>query len=146
MEVSSMKNDQRDNFILSFPWGLPGLEDYRLYTLTLLEVNSPFYYLRHTGQTEIGFLLVNPFALFRDYEFELAEEVVTQLKIANQEQVAVLCTVNTSRGLEAATINLLAPIVVNTNKLLAKQVLLNNKRYSLRTPLKINRGAGGEVG
>jgi flagellar assembly factor FliW len=146
MEVISIRSDQRDSFVLSFPWGMPGLEDYRKYNLVLLEEDSPFYYLRCTGQPEIGLLLVNPFVAFRDYEFDLAEEAAAQLEIADQEQVAVLCTVNTSKGLDSATINLLAPIVVNTEKLMAKQVILNDRRYSLRAPLKINQGADREVG
>jgi len=143
MEVIFTKSD---NFILSFPWGMPGLEDCKQFTLTPLETDSLYYYLRCAVQPEIGLLLVNPFALFRDYEFDLAEETAAQLKIAGQDEVAVLCTVNTSRGLDLATVNLLAPIVINTNKLLAKQVILNDRRYSLRAPLKINQGADREVG
>jgi len=146
MEVISMKSDRQGSNKLSFPWGIPGLEDYRQFTLTLLEADSPYYYLRSTDRPEIGLLLVNPFVLFRDYEFDLAEEVVAQLKIADQGQVAVLCAVNTSRGLDLATVNLLAPIVINTQNFLAKQVILNDRRYSLRAPLKINRGVDREVG
>ncbi len=146
MEVISIKSNQRDSFVLSFPWGMPGLEDYKQFNLVVLEENSPFYCLRCTGQPEIGLLLVNPFVAFRDYEFDLAEEAAAQLEIADREQVAVLCTVNTSKGLDSATINLLAPIVVNTEKLMAKQVILNDRRYSLRAPLKINQGADKEVG
>jgi len=126
---------------ISFPWGLPGL-DYYEFTLSLLEEGSPFYFLQSTSQPEVGLLLVNPFAIFKDYEFELAEETAGLLRISDQKQVAVLCTVNTSRGIESATVNLLAPIVINTEHLLAKQVVLNDRKYSLRTPLAINPGAG----
>ncbi len=146
MKAYLKKNDLQDSFVLSFPWGIPGMEEYKQYILTLLEADSPYYYLRCARQPEIGLLLVNPFILFKDYEFNLAEEVATQLEITDQDQVAAFCTVNTSRGLNSATVNLLAPIVVNTKQLLAKQVVLNDRRYSLRAPLKINRGADKEAG
>jgi len=129
---------------ISFPWGLPGL-DYYEFTLSPLEEGSPFYFLQSTSQPEVGLLLVNPFAVFKDYEFELAEEAAGQLGISGQNQVAVLCTVNTSRGIESATVNLLAPIVINTERLVAKQVVLNDRKYSIRTPLAFRPGAGKEA-
>lgn len=146
MGVIFMKIGQQGSVTLSFPWGLPGLEEYKQFILVLLEEDSPFYYLRCAEQPEIGLLLVNPFILFRDYEFDLAEEAAARLEITDQEQVAVFCTVNTSKGLDQATVNLLAPIVVNTKNLLAKQVILNDRRYSLRVPLKITGGVDKEVG
>jgi flagellar assembly factor FliW len=146
MDVVSIKSSQEGSLILAFPWGMPGLEDYRQFNLAELEGDSPFYYLSCVDQPEIGLLLVNPFILYKDYEFDLAEEAAAQLEIADREQIAVLCTVNTSRGLNSATVNLLAPIVVNTKQFLAKQVILSDRRYSLRAPLKINQGADKEVG
>ncbi len=119
---------------ISFPWGLPGLEDYREFTLNLLEKDSPFCFLQAVRQQEIGLLVVNPYVYFSDYHFRLSREIAGQLKIEHEKQVAVLCTVNTSRGADAATVNLQAPIVINTEQSLAKQVLLTDSSYSFRTP------------
>ncbi len=130
-----MNIGNQSDLTISFPWGIPGLEDYKEFTLSLLESGSFFYFLQSTTGPEVGLLIVNPFAVYKDYEFDLSEEVTGQLKISGQKQVAVLCTVNTSKGIELATVNLLAPIVINTEHLLAKQVVLNDKRYSFRTPL-----------
>lgn len=127
--------DLEEDHIISFPWGIPGLEDCREFILNSLDEDSPFYYMRCSCQPEIGLLLVNPFTVFSDYEFDLDDEVVNQLDITDQEHLAVLCTVNTSRGIESATVNLLAPVVINNKLRQAKQVVLNDKRYSYRTPL-----------
>ena len=132
------------DLIISFPWGLPGLEDHREFILNPLEKDSPFYYMRSNSRPEIGLLLVNPFVIFKDYEFDLDNEAAGQLHIADQKQVAVLCTVNTSRGVGAATVNLLAPLVINTERLRAKQVVLHDRRYSYRTPLPLEQD--GEAG
>lgn len=119
-----------------FPWGLPGLEDYQEFNLDLLEEDSPFCFLQAVRQQEVGLLVVNPYVFFEHYDFALSEEAAGQLKIEDEKQVAVLCTVNTSRGAGAATVNLLAPIIINTEQLVGKQVVLNDPKYSLRTPLK----------
>lgn len=123
---------------ICFTWGIPGL-DYNQFTLSLLTDDSPFYYLRSVEQPEVGLLLINPFLVFKDYEFELTDDVTSQLKITNEKQVLVFCTVNTSRGVDSATVNLLAPIVINSAHLVGKQVVLNDKKYSLRAPLVINK-------
>ncbi|MCL5935791.1 MAG: flagellar assembly protein FliW [Firmicutes bacterium] len=121
---------------ISFPWGIPGLE-YDEFILTAAGEESPFYFLESVREPGIGLIVTNPFEAFSGYEFDLEEEIVSQLKIKEESQVAVFCTVNISRGFEAATANLLAPIVVNTKDLLGKQVVLNEKKYSVRTPLVI---------
>lgn len=129
------ENNRQSEQKISFPWGLPGLEDYQEFTLNSLEKDSPFCFLQAVRQREIGLLVVNPYVYFNNYDFELSEEIAGQLKINDEKQVAVLCTVNTSRGAGSATVNLLAPIIINTEQLLAKQVVLNDRKYSFRTPL-----------
>lgn len=137
------KEQNENGLTLSFPWRLPGLK-FREFTLTSPDRDSPFYYLQSIEEPEIGLLLVYPFLFFKDYEFELPEEVIGQLKISEKKQVAVLCTVNTAKGLEKATVNLLAPIVINIEQMVAKQVVLYDSKYSLRTPLfpEITAGKG----
>jgi flagellar assembly factor FliW len=132
-KVNKINERQSDSIL--FPWGLPGLEDYHEFTLHPLGQGSPFAFLQAAGQQEIGLLLVNPYVFFKHYEFELSEEIAGQLKIDDENQVVVLCTVNTSRGIDKATVNLLAPLIINKEKMLAKQVVLKDRQYSLRTPL-----------
>ena len=145
-EAEVNKNKElEDDHTISFPWGIPGLEDCREFILNSLEEDSPFYYMRSSSQPEIGLLLVDPFAVFNDYEFDLDDEAAGQLQITDQKQMAVLCTVNTGNGVESATVNLLAPVVINIKQCQAKQVVLNDRRYSFRTPLALCRGGRGGV-
>lgn len=136
-------NDEPQGLVISFPWGMPGL-DYKEYRLCALSTDSPFFFLQSTHEPEVGLLLVNPFEVHRDYEFDLSDDVVKQLKIENDKQVAVFCTINTSRGIASATVNLLAPVVVNVERMIGKQIVLNDKKYSLQMPLAVSRGDQGE--
>lgn len=122
--------------ILFFACGLPGLPpELTRFELFSLAPDSPFFFLQSLEDENVGFILVNPFFFFPNYEFELPEEEATALGLASPEGVAVFCIVNPSRGWKYATVNLLAPVVVNVATGEARQVVLSDPRYGLRHPL-----------
>ncbi len=123
--------------IFIFTAGLPGLPaELNRYALIALSEDSPFFFLHSLKENDIGFILVNPFVFFPDYEFNLTAEESDVLDIKKpDEEIAVFCIVNASRGLKKATINLLAPLMLNTDTGAARQVVLSDKRYSIRHPL-----------
>jgi len=137
----------RKQNLVNFPAGLPGLPK----NLTRFEIiapaqDTPFFFLQSRQDDHVGFILVNPFVLFPDYEFELPEEDARALAIERPEKAAVFCIVNAARGLQDATVNLLAPVVLNVASGSAAQVVLNDERYSIRHPLPRlkNEAAAGE--
>lgn len=127
--------------ILTFPAGLPGLPtEYSEFTLTQPDQTSAFYLLQSVTDADLCFILINPFLFFNDYEFNLPPEEKAKLKITAPEQVAVFAIVNASDGLKTATVNLLAPVVVNTKTQQARQIILNDPRYTIRQPLPQPKG------
>lgn len=131
-------------FIL--PTGLPGLpEELNKFELVALAKESPFFFFQSLQDDNVGFILVNPFVLFPGYEFDLPEEESEALGIKAPEQATIFCIVNASRGLNNATVNLLAPVVLNTATGTARQVVLNDRSYTTRHPLPGTTGrATGE--
>ncbi|OPY58776.1 MAG: Flagellar assembly factor FliW [Pelotomaculum sp. PtaU1.Bin035] len=122
--------------ILTFPASLPGLpRELTRFSLTALPEDSPFFFLQSLQEDNTGFILINPFALYPDYEFDLPDEEAEALALTTPEYLAVFCIVNASRGLKSATVNLLAPVVLNTATGVARQIVLNDKRYTIRHPL-----------
>ncbi|MBC7325703.1 MAG: flagellar assembly protein FliW, partial [Moorella sp. (in: Bacteria)] len=105
------------------------------FALVPLGENSPFYFLQSLQDENVGFILINPFAFFPGYEFDLPDEEAEALGIAAPGEAAVFCIVNASRGLKNATVNLLAPVVMNTATGTARQVVLVDERYGIRHPL-----------
>lgn len=122
--------------IFTFPAGLPGLpRELTKFTLTALSEDSPFFFMESVEDEDTSFILIDPFALFPDYEFDLPDEEAKVLNVKDLRQVAVFCIVNAGSGLKNATVNLLAPVVLNTATGTARQVVLNDRRYSIRHPL-----------
>ena len=124
------------NKIITFSAGLPGLPaELTRFELVALADDSPFFFLQSLQDENVGFILINPFAFFSAYEFDLPDEETQALGITASRQVTVFCIVNASRGIKNATANLLAPVVVNTATGAARQVVLVNSRYGIRHPL-----------
>jgi len=124
------------NKIITFPTGLPGLPaEWTEFELAAVAQDSTFFFLQSRQNENTGFILVDPFNFVPDYEFDLPEENARALGINTQKEVAVFCIVNAARGLTGATVNLLAPVVINTVTGAARQVVLVDRRYAIRHPL-----------
>ncbi|GGD92232.1 flagellar assembly protein FliW [Paenibacillus nasutitermitis] len=118
-----------------FPKGIPGFEDKKNFVLIDHE-EGPFVYLQSTCTRELAFLVADPFLFFPGYEFELPEGEMKELQV--DSQVVVRCILTLKEQMEQSTLNLLAPIVLNPEKRLGKQVVLHQTGYHTRHPLLSN--------
>jgi flagellar assembly factor FliW len=120
-----------------FKRGLPGLENCRRFTLHAIGDNPFFYYLQSLENEEIGFILIDPFSCFSGYVLELEISEKEDLRITKKEDVLVLSTV-TIKGDKKMTVNLAAPIVINLEEKLAKQIIISDNPALIRMPLPIS--------
>lgn len=119
--------------IIKFKEGIPGFEDYRDYVLVINEdEENPFHKLQSVEEESVGFYVVNPFLIINDYDFELKESTIKLLEIQSEKDLAVLSIVKIPGKLEDMTVNLSAPIVINSKSKLGKQIVLDDSRYSVR--------------
>ncbi|MFV2046281.1 flagellar assembly protein FliW [Metabacillus sp. YM-086] len=124
-----------ENEIIKFQNGLPGFITEKKFILLPLDKESPFSILQSIVTTELGFVVVNPFYIKKDYEFVLTDGEKETLQITNVEDIVVLTIMTVKDSLKNSTANLQAPIIINHKKRLGKQVILNNPKYSVRYPL-----------
>lgn len=121
--------------VFTFPQGIPGFEQNVSYIFIQPDMESPFIFLQCVDNGDVALLLTNPFEFFPDYDLELSDSVVTELGIESKEDVAVWSVVSVGAQLEEATLNLLAPIIVNVNTRLGKQVILHGSSYNAKHKL-----------
>ncbi|OBR95019.1 flagellar assembly factor FliW [Clostridium ragsdalei P11] len=98
--------------ILMFKKGIPGFENLRKFILVPAEENNLFYILHSIEDINIGIVVVSPFNVLKNYEFDLNEIKVCELNIKSKKDIIVVNTVNLSTKLENITVNLKAPIVM----------------------------------
>lgn len=94
--------------------------------------NGLLGWLQSVDDSELAFVVTNPFDFYGDYQFEINDGELKALQAETSSDLTVLSIVAVPSQVENMTINLLAPIVINHKTNAAKQVILNNNRYSVR--------------
>jgi flagellar assembly factor FliW len=118
-------------FIREIP-GFPGLTQF---SLEKSEENWPFASLQSLEDDKVGFVLSDPFSLFSEYQIDLSEDIISDLEILIPEEVQVLGIITYRSSLLQSTINLQAPLIINTRTWKAAQIILSNTAFLIRQPL-----------
>ena len=121
-----------DARIITFDEGILGFQQYRKYTLIDHEKNSPFTWLQSIEKPDLAFVLIDPLTVFPDYRAEVMKQDIDDIKLNSLEKAVVVCIVTIAKGCASVTANLVGPIVINPDTMLAKQVVLTNSQYGLR--------------
>lgn len=117
-----------------FKDGIPGFEEYKNYQIEINEDDeNPFNILQSLDDEELSFIIIDPFTINPNYDFNLTESTVEKLEINEPIDVSVYTIVTIPDGdYQSMTTNLLAPIIVNTKNKQAKQIILNETQYSTK--------------
>jgi flagellar assembly factor FliW len=115
--------------------GLPGFERFHEFGLMEVPEEAPFLRLLSTQEPRLGFVLVDPTIIWPEYDPAIHEEDLAGLEATAPEELAVYCIVTLSEVPEEVTANLRGPICINTGKMLAKQMILVDDRYSTKHSL-----------
>ena len=117
---------------LTFNQGIPGfLEETEFVILPLPEAEA-FQVLQSIQTKELAFIITDPFQFFLDYDFHLEPQEIEKLQLQQAEDAAVYVLLTMSNSVEKITANLQAPVIINTKKQLAKQVILMNTAYETK--------------
>lgn len=122
-----------ENDIIKFQNGLPGFEEVIKYILIdNEEEGSPFKWLQGIDGSKPAFVIIDPFAVKKNYEVNLNDEVLKELGIKDAGEVAVYCIVVVPDDVNKMTMNLQAPLVINMAQKTGKQLILDTDRYGVR--------------
>ncbi|WP_026894436.1 flagellar assembly protein FliW [Clostridiisalibacter paucivorans] len=116
--------------IITFPDGVPGFEDSKEFVIIENpEDDIPFNWLQSIDNPNLAFVIINPFIFKSDYDFEIPDLVVKRLKIVEQKDISVYTIVVVPEDINKMTANLSGPVIINVNKRLGKQIILDDNRY-----------------
>lgn len=108
-----------------FENGIPGFLEEKSFIILPLDKESPFFIMQSKVTPELGFVVVNPFLFFNDYEFELSSNDKEALSITKEEDIEVLSILTVKDPFSETTANLKAPVIINHRKNIAKQIILH---------------------
>ncbi|MDX9791048.1 MAG: flagellar assembly protein FliW [Candidatus Kapaibacterium sp.] len=109
------------DFIFNFPEGILGFEDLREFVLISEEETEPFKWLISIEQPDIGFPMLSPWLL--DIEYNPG-------KIFSHEKNVFFAIVTLEDENHQMTANMKAPIILNSDSLEGRQIILSTDKYS----------------
>ncbi|NYI99847.1 flagellar assembly factor FliW [Nocardioides thalensis] len=114
---------------------LPGFPHDQRFALVRLDDDGVLMAFRSLEREDLQFVVVPPSPFYPDYAPEISDDVVTDLEIGDASDVLVLLVVHAGASLADTTVNLRAPLVINTGTRRACQVVLDDPDLPLAAPL-----------
>jgi flagellar assembly factor FliW len=116
---------------------MPGFPDDGRFALVQLDDDGVLHGFRSLDSEGLQFVVIPPAPFVPDYAPELADDVAGELGLSsgNAGDVIVLLVVRAGATLADTTVNLRAPLVINTVTRRASQVVLDDHDLSITAPL-----------
>ena len=127
--------DVNPDSVVSFPDGLPGYENSRQFVLLDLADLAPLKVLHAVDAPDPCFLVVDPKSALPAYRCELGRADRMRLG-ASDDNALVWLAIVTIRENGDVVMNLRAPIVINPERMVGRQVMPNNCAYPLQYVLE----------
>ena len=122
--------------IFNFVMPIIGFNGLKKYVIIDYKPDSPFKWLQSVEDMELAFPVTLCSFFNIDYQFDIPDEEAEKLGIETADDVLVFNIANIpSSNPQGATINMLAPIIVNLNNKKAMQIVLKNTEFEVRHKL-----------
>lgn len=128
--------------IINFPRGVFAFEEVKKFVLIEKEG-----YLQKWLQSAIDvnprFIVFDPDQILEGYNPHIPTEVLRELKIGRNEKYALYVIAVIPENIKDMTVNLKSPIIVNREKRLAEQVILDREDFPVRYRVFQEEGRDG---
>ena len=121
--------------IIEFDDGIPGLEQYNKYAILQFEESYPIVWLQSMDDSGICLPVLDTFVVLPDYVFDIDEADVKKLELTSPDELHVVSVVVIPEDIQGMTVNLAAPIIINTFSGRAMQIVLSGSEYNVRAPV-----------
>lgn len=126
--------------VITFVAPMPGFPDDRRFVLVRVDDSGLLYSLRSLDSSALRFLVAPPTPFFPDYAPEVDDETLAELGSADPVDPAdllLLVVVSAGETAKDATVNLMAPIVVDQRHRRAAQFVLSGSGLPVHQPLLV---------
>jgi flagellar assembly factor FliW len=121
------------DLMLTLPEGILGFDSLKRYIiLDHFDGESPFKWLQSTEDPSLAFVITDPLLFVTDYKVKIPKEEVGSIGLTDADKALIVVIVNIKRDHSEITINLQGPVIINSEKKLAKQIVIRESGYSVR--------------
>lgn len=122
-----------DKELIYFPEGIPGFESGKKYVLIGNDnEETVFFWLQSVDNPELCFVVTDPFMVYDGYGVDIEDDDIELLKITDANKVLSLVIVIIPEDINEMRVNLKAPILINLDRQLGKQVIQKNPDLPIR--------------
>ena len=123
--------DVLEETIITMARPIYGFEHLREFCLIDWPDSEPIRWLQSIEDQDVIFAVINPAVVLPDYRVEINAAEVHEIELHSPESVEtlVIITADSNSGM---TVNLQAPLIINTENGLAKQQVLVNSKYRVQ--------------
>jgi flagellar assembly factor FliW len=121
--------------VIHFEEGLIGFSEYKDFVLMENDSFAPFRLLQSLESPQVGFLVLEPTALVNNYYDLVPAREWESLGIGGKTKPLAFVIVVVGANPESSTGNLQAPLLINYDNMLGKQIILTDSGFSVRHPL-----------
>ena len=122
--------------VIHFPHGLPGLEECRRWVLLADMKSDAIAWLQSVERHDVALAVASPRRFVPAYQIRVAQRELEPLELDSVEAVQVLVVL--CKTGKSVTLNLKAPLLINPNRRLGRQVVTNSElpvQYELGSDL-----------
>ena len=87
-----------DDKIIEFEQGIPGFDEEKQFVIIPYDEKSPFLFMQSVKQEDLAFLIINPFLIFADYEFEIDDASIEDLTVKQSEDLLIYTIITMNEG------------------------------------------------
>lgn len=143
--------DIEEEKIITLEKGMIGFPDFKKFTLIFDEEKgldkSQIMWLQSMDDGETAFPVMNPCKIKDDYSPTINDELLSPLGDLNEENIFILVTVTVPKKVEDFTVNLKAPIIINTDNMKGAQIIVEDNlpiKFKVYDILKSKKEKAGE--
>lgn len=124
-----------DEKMIHFPQGIPGFDEYKDYVILYDndgEKQELFAWLQCATEQELAFPVVDPFRIMETYNPMIEDDLLKPLGDFTDEDLMVLLLVTVPSDVKKTSVNMKAPLLINSLNRRAMQVIVENEDYEIK--------------
>lgn len=122
--------------VVRFNHGILGFEERREYILIRQDPESPFCFLQSVDDPDLAFVVTDPLWLRPDYKVWVRDEDLAKIEATDGDAVAIYAIVTVPKDPQEMTVNLMAPLLINSRTRLGLQHVQVDSPYQVRHRVK----------
>ena len=124
--------DIKSETVSNFDKGILGFPEMKKYVLLDPNSKSPLKWLQSIDKPELAFVVTDQNIFFSTYEIRVHASELTEIDLNDAAKSIQLVIVTVPNNPSEMTANLRGPLIINTDNMKGKQIILDDSDYEIK--------------